>query len=182
MPEAVKAKGVAMRGGWRAAAQRMFGMGLLAGLAGCVAPSAPPPPPPPAPAPAVQPAPAPVDWRDAPLTAGDWTYVPGGQSGSEARFGPAGAPPLFVARCDAAGRRVILLPAARQAGGVTITTSSAVRTLPMQAGGTALGARDSFLDAMAFSRGRFVVASAGAPALYIPAWPEFARVVEDCRG
>ena len=46
----------------------------------------------------------------------------------------------------------------------------------------ALTAGDPFLDKMAFSRGRFVVAVSGTPRLAIPAWPEFARVVEDCRG
>ena len=44
-----------------------------------------------------------------------------------------------------------------------------------------LPARDSFLDAMAFSRGRFAVEISGVPTLYLPAWPEISRVVEDCR-
>jgi hypothetical protein len=46
----------------------------------------------------------------------------------------------------------------------------------------ALSPRDTLLDWMAFSRGRFMVQSSGAPTLYVPAWPELARVVEDCRG
>jgi hypothetical protein len=41
--------------------------------------------------------------------------------------------------------------------------------------------RDPQLDAVAFSRGRFVVSVTGLPNLVIPAWPEFTRVVEDCR-
>jgi hypothetical protein len=43
-------------------------------------------------------------------------------------------------------------------------------------------ARDPFLDKIAFSRGRFIVAVSGTARLAIPSWPEFARVVEDCRG
>jgi hypothetical protein len=37
------------------------------------------------------------------------------------------------------------------------------------------------LDAMAYSRGTFALESSGAPAVYVPSWPEVARVVEDCR-
>jgi hypothetical protein len=35
---------------------------------------------------------------------------------------------------------------------------------------------------MAFSRGRFMVEAQGMATLVLPAWPEPARVVEDCRG
>ena len=44
-----------------------------------------------------------------------------------------------------------------------------------------LAARDSLLDAIAFSRGRFVVETAGLPTLYVPSWPEVTKVAEDCR-
>jgi hypothetical protein len=44
-----------------------------------------------------------------------------------------------------------------------------------------LGAQDSLLDAMGYSRGRFIVEQAGLPTLVIPAWPEIERVIEDCR-
>ena len=44
-----------------------------------------------------------------------------------------------------------------------------------------LPASDPLLDQMAFSRGRFLVAAEGGPSLVVPAWPELARVVEDCR-
>jgi hypothetical protein len=40
---------------------------------------------------------------------------------------------------------------------------------------------DRQLDALAFSRGRFLVSVKGAADLVIPAWPELARVIEDCR-
>jgi hypothetical protein len=42
-------------------------------------------------------------------------------------------------------------------------------------------AGDAALDWIAFSRGRFVVAATGMPLLVLPAWPEPARVIEDCR-
>jgi hypothetical protein len=35
---------------------------------------------------------------------------------------------------------------------------------------------------MAFSRGRFLVTVEGGASLVVPAWPELARVIEDCRG
>ena len=42
-------------------------------------------------------------------------------------------------------------------------------------------AYDPLLDAIAFSRGRFTVESESGAMLVLPAWPEPARVVEDCR-
>ena len=41
---------------------------------------------------------------------------------------------------------------------------------------------DPLLDQIAFSRGRFLVQAEGGPSLILPAWPEPARVIEDCRG
>jgi hypothetical protein len=61
-----------------------------------------------------------------------------------------------------------------------------VRTLPVTAttAGPAadLGARDALVDAMGYSRGRFVVQGGGMPTLVVPAWAEILRVAEDCRG
>jgi hypothetical protein len=45
-----------------------------------------------------------------------------------------------------------------------------------------LPASDPLLEQMAFSRGRFLVTVEGGPSLVVPAWPELARVIEDCRG
>lgn len=44
-----------------------------------------------------------------------------------------------------------------------------------------LSPRDSLLDAIALSRGRFAVEMAGLPTLYLPSWAEVSRVIEDCR-
>lgn len=148
--------------------------------------------PPPAPTPAPRPLPPPPspapparDWREAPITPGDWTWgLEGGRS--VARF--AGG--ALVLRCDRAAGTITLQVAGRASGPepMTITTTSAVRTLsaaplpgPAAALGVTLPARDPLFDAMIFSRGRFAVEAPGLAPLYVPSWPEIGRVVEDCR-
>ena len=166
----------------------------LLALAGCVAPNTPelqpapmptkaPPPPAPAPVP-----PTSSDWRDWPLTPGDWNYAADAR-GSTARFGQPGAAPALTLRCDRAARQVTFaIPARRGASETaTVRTSSAARALGLRADGAGnqslpLIATDPLLDAMGFSRGRFVVEQQGGQTLVIPAWPEIARVAEDCRG
>jgi hypothetical protein len=151
-------------------------------LAACIPSPAPQPAPPPpaAPAPPAPPA-KPVDWRDATLSPGTWRYQPAA-GGSEALFGPAGAAPLFTMRCDRARRTVILSRQGALTGQLTVRTSYAVRAWPLQAGTVALTPADPALDQIAFSRGRFSVDAPGQPTLFIPAWAEPSRVIEDCRG
>lgn len=150
----------------------------LAGLTACVPraePPAPTPPPPalsPAPAlPSPPPAPAPADWSVAPLTPGDWA-----RSGSEASYGGA-----FALRCEA-GRVTLSRLGAGAGQRLTIRTSYGERSLPASSGAATLAASDPLLDQIAFSRGRFLVQADGLPPLILPAWPEPARVIEDCRG
>lgn len=150
-------------------------------LAACVPPSRPVPSPPPraiAP-PIAPPPPAPLasDWRDWPIAPGDWSYAAASQGGSTARFG-AGTVTLA---CDRAAGRVVLTRTGAT-GPLTVRTTSVTRALPASGGSASLGIRDPLLDAMAFSRGRFTVESAGLPPLAIPAYAEVARVIEDCRG
>lgn len=161
---------------------------LAALLTACV----PPPPTTPAPRqtaapyPAARPvpaAPAPADWRDAPITPGDWTYA-ANPAGSAASF----ANGLVTLRCDLRSHAVTLTRAAAPSGrpaSLGVTTSDTTRTLAAQASPAGLAAtlsgRDRLLDSMAFSRGRFAVATAGEPTLYVPSWSEVSRVVEDCR-
>ena len=147
-------------------------------------PEAPPPRVDPAPRPAPTPPPtAPArDWADRPLTAGDWAYD-SDASGAHAIFGNG----QFVLRCDRAGRRILLVRQGGQgAGTMTVRTSYGARSLAAaaQAGvglAAALPASDPLLDQIAFSRGRFSIEVPGSPQLMLPAWPETARVIEDCR-
>ncbi len=172
----------------------LFPLAPIVLLAGCVPPAAGPPATAPAPRPAprpqpVLPAPPPAssDWRDWALTPGDWQYR-GLSGGSAASFGVRGATPVATLTCDRAARQVTLslASAAPAAGTVAIRTSSTQRSLAVRPapGGVAavLPAADRLLDAMGFSRGRFVVEGAGVGRLVLPAWAEILRVTEDCRG
>ncbi|WP_058734899.1 hypothetical protein [Sphingomonas sanguinis] len=124
------------------------------------------------------------DWRDWPLTPGDWHYQRTAQ-GSVATFGAGGITRLTLT-CDPRARQVRLGRPASIAGAVTIRTSSTTRNVTTHAvaAGSELSLRaaDSLLDAMAFSRGRFTVEQTGYPPLVIPAYAEVGRVIEDCRG
>ena len=170
---------------------QIMGLACLAGLAACAAERTPPPRPAEQPRPQPQrlepqrpePAPPRTDWRDLPLSQGDWSYR-GGPSGSEARFGPAGAP-SFVFRCDLSRRQIVLGRTGASAGPVTIRTTSTARTVQAQAeGGGAVvrvAASEPLLDAMVFSRGRIAIEAPGTAMLILPSWAEPARVLEDCR-
>jgi len=161
-------------------------------VAGCVPSVAPPPraaQPAPRPSPAPAPAPLPTpsgDWRDWPLTPGDWHYQPD-PARPTAIFGSPRAP-VFSIECNRASRSVTLYREQPVAGAMTIVTTSMTRMLqtrlagnPVSVAGATLAASDPLLDAMGYSRGRFVVEQAGMPTLVIPAWPEIERVTEDCR-
>ena len=174
----------------------LAGLAGLAGLAlwGCV-PSAPEPTPAPSPAPAVQPT-APIltelptptydDWMDAPQTPGDWRYAADGPA-TQATFGDGPATRRLTIICDLATRRVGLARTGTADGPVQmrIRTETADRLLEARPEGdgllTELAASDPLLDALAFSKGRFAMETAGQETLYIPAYPEISRVIEDCR-
>ena len=108
-------------------------------------------------------------------------------SQSVARF--AGS--LLVLRCDMTSRTVSLQrPGGPGQGSVpfTVLTSNGNRQLaaaalpgPPVSVSVSFTGRDGMLDAIAFSRGRFAVETAGLATLYVPSWPEISRVVEDCR-
>jgi hypothetical protein len=169
-------------------------------LLGCT--QTPPPPPPPRPVAVVTPAPKPLpapaapalaaNWQDWPLTPGDWAYRRDAR-GSVALFGPVNGDALFLARCDVSAKRIFLSRAGRLAAGnsatMTIRTTSSLKSYAVQNNGdappyvaAALPVSDPQLDAMAFSRGRFIISVNGAADVVIPNWPELARVIEDCRG
>jgi hypothetical protein len=140
----------------------------------------------PSPTPTVAPAPLAVDWNDWPFTPGDWVYRRDAV-GSIALFGPVGGDALLTLRCDKA-RSALYLSVHGPATGATIRTTTLTRTLPLQPTGgeakyvaTQFAPTDALLDAIAFSRGRFVVQITGRTPLVVPPYGEFARVVEDCR-
>ncbi len=134
------------------------------------------------------------DWRDMPLPAGNWVWS-ARATGSEARFGVAGQPPIAHLQCDRASGVVrIVLPvdralamAARPATITTSTSSGTVIAEPLTIDGLpgqaiTLPVNSRLLDAMAFSRGRFRVEMTGIAPVVLPSWSEVGRVVEDCRG
>jgi hypothetical protein len=154
-------------------------------LSGCIPNSAPPAPPPapvpvPRPVPAPPPPPASTDWRDWPITPGTWSYR-SENNGSVASFGQAGAAPVLTLRCNRSANQVVLARAGSAAASLTVRTSTLTRALPAPGGVAPLGARDPLLDAIGFSRGRFVVEAPPLGPAVVPAWAEILRVVEDCR-
>lgn len=172
--------------------RRLASLIVLLAVASCVSEPAPKPAPRPTaryipPAPAAAPAPVSADWRDWPVTPGDWVYRRDAR-GSIALFGGVGRDALLTLRCDRERGTLYLSRSGSAAAPIVIRTTTLARTLPTQPTGgeqayvaVALTPRDPLLDAMAFSRGRFIVEQAGAPTLVIPAWAEVPRVTEDCR-
>ena len=128
-------------------------------------------------------------WIDAPQTPGDWEYV--AESGETlALFGEGKeAVHLFVLRCDKQTRRIgiarrgtterQLIMRIRTETQERILSASQVPDNRLIAAEVA--SSDPLLDAMALSRGRFAVEVEGLEPLYIPAWAEVTRVIEDCR-
>lgn len=178
---------------------RLIPLTIAAVLAGCVAPSVvpqpagpvPAPTPPPAPAPRPTPTPPPppasADWRDWPVTPGNWVYRQDDR-GSIALYGRVGADADLTLRCDRGRQRIYLSRRGEGAGALTIRTSSTLRSLnAVTTGGTPpyvaveLMPRDALLDAIAHTRGSFVVETARMAPLVVPAWGEVFRVIEDCR-
>ncbi|AKM11573.1 hypothetical protein AB433_05560 [Croceicoccus naphthovorans] len=138
----------------------------------------------PAPTPMVQ---APASWRDAPITPGDWSYR-GDASNSRALFTAPGGQVQFTVACERGGGPMIRLwrpTASSNAPIMTITTTESVESVSASVqNGQAVAnvtPRAPLLDSVIFSRGRFAVQVADTPTLYLPSWPEIARVVEDCR-
>jgi hypothetical protein len=154
-------------------------------LTRCAPPPPAPAPTPPPPPPPAAPTPAPANWQDAPLTSGSWRY----QAGEAIFSNGTGGPAIFRIRCNAQRRTVAFVPATPAAAGshqsITITTTYAARTIAAVASSdratAEIAAFDSFLDGVAYSRGRIMIALPTGERLILPAWPEIARVIEDCR-
>lgn len=129
-------------------------------------------------------------YLDAPPSAGSWTYI-ADDNGGQAAFGPEGSnDTAFALTCFKAGGQIGLMrklsgssPTAMQ-----IKTETAERVLsgsPIETQSNifmaTVNATDPILDAMAITKGRFAVSVEGERTLYLPAWVEISRVMEDCR-
>ena len=170
-----------------------------AALTACIPPS-PEPTPAPTPSPVAQPERAPPtvvtptydNWMDAPQTPGDWRYTAsGGETSATFASGASPGETSVILACNRASRIVTLARTVRQntANEMTIRTETQDRTIAAtpRAGNApllvaSLSATDSLLDAIAFSKGRFAIETAGAQPIFAPAYPEITRVIEDCRG
>jgi hypothetical protein len=106
------------------------------------------------------------------ITPGQWDHV-ATATWSEARYSS-----VLSIRCDRQTRTVTISSPAQSAATLTVATSELTRQLPV---GGRLAANDPLLDAIAFSRGRFLVSAGTGSVLAIPSWPEAARAIEDCR-
>jgi len=129
-----------------------------------------------------------TDFSYSPVSPGAWNYraVAGG---SEASFVDGTGTTRMVVACGKLTRLVTLSRiSGAPASTMSFWTSSASRNLaarfdqPSSRVIAQLGASDSLLDAIAFSRGRFAVSMPGTPPLVLPAGTELAHIVEDCRG
>jgi hypothetical protein len=125
-----------------------------------------------------------ADWQAAPLSPGDWSYRPNPATPA-AVFRSEGVV-SFTVSCER-GRALRLQWVGAQAGTIGIHTSYGERQLRVSQVHinsviVDLPPNDPLLEQIAFSRGRFLVEAAGANSLVLPAWPEPARVIEDCRG
>lgn len=158
-------------------------------ISGCVQPARAPqivPAPRPTVAPPVAMA-VPPEPADAAVSPGVWRYENDAR-GSRALFGLANTDAALVIRCDRVAHRIFVSFPGNDPVTVTLRATSSSKGFAARPTSTApayvaveIEPTDSILDALAFSRGRFTV-GVGARELVVPAWPEFTRVVEDCRG
>ena len=129
------------------------------------------------------PIPAQTAWEDRPQTPGDWKYMRDQDGASRAMFVRSGQV-MFGMSCKPSRRIRLVVPDAT-ATQMVVRSETTDRMLTGQREDGALQvelpANDPLLDAMAITRGRFAVEVEGKSALYLPAWAEVTRVIEDCR-
>jgi hypothetical protein len=129
------------------------------------------------------------EWIDWPITPGAWVYR-NDVRGSVALFGQPDEEAILTIRCDRPRRQLFLSRSGSVGPGATMVlrASAGLQSYPAaNSGGTlpyvaiSVSPGDIMMDRIAYSRGRFAVETSGLESLAIPAWPEFSRVVEDCR-
>jgi len=121
---------------------RLIALSALASIAGC---SPQPPKAPPVSRQPLAPAPTPTptatatpagEWRDWPMTPGNWVYRQDAR-GSIALFGRMNGDALVTLRCDRAARQIYLSVAGANVQPLTIRTTSVTRVVPVRpTGGT----------------------------------------------
>ena len=131
-------------------------------------------------------------WMDVEQTPGDWTYVSGtDETAAVFSSGEGTEEPQLMVICDVPARRVSISRVGQADSAVQMTVRTETQTSTISAEPAMsvvpllraqLHASDPLLEAIAFSKGRFAVEAGGTEAIYVPAYPEITRVVEDCRG
>lgn len=128
------------------------------------------------------------NYLDAPQTIGNWNYQRT-NSGTQAIF-RRGSTTHFAFNCHRSAGQIGFMRMSPGGGNraMLIRTETAARQFiaqPSQTGQNVIAARvpanDPFLDAMAITKGRVAIETEGMQTLYLPAWPELSRVIEDCR-
>ena len=129
------------------------------------------------------------NWLSQPQTPGDWIYI--AESGETLALFDEGdvAVHLFVLRCDKQSRRIGIARRGTTDKPLVMRIRTETRERVLSASqvpnnrliAAEVDASDPLLDAMALTRGRFAVEVEGMEPLYIPAWAEVTRVIEDCR-
>lgn len=131
-----------------------------------------------------------VNWNDQPQTKGEWTYTAQPHE-TYAHFGVDRPNRLFIIRCDLRTRQVGIarfLTSEANSRSMVIRTETTMRQLVAEPlpnvrplAGVELAANDPLFDAMAITQGRFAIEVEREEPLYLPAWAEVTRVIEDCR-
>jgi hypothetical protein len=129
------------------------------------------------------------DWLGLTVINGNWRWAREGTL-SVARLSLASGRERMGLSCDPATRLVSMTIDAPPTGSgmVSVTTTTLSKDVPIAsvpdrpwASRITFKARDPLLDAIAFSRGRFMIQQAGVTPDVAPVQPEIGRVIEDCR-
>ena len=126
---------------------------------------------------------------DVPRTPGNWTIRRTASRETVAAYSAGPDKPLFNLTCNSSSRLIWVVRPGTAASPLParILTETRERAFTMESGkiGNSVAASfsvtDPLLDSMALTKGRFAVETEGMPTLYLPAWAEVSRVIEDCR-
>lgn len=128
-------------------------------------------------------------YLDAPQTPGMWSYY--SEPGETLALYDAGQlREVFMLRCGDGALSLARITGETQTEAramavvtETVTGKLTVEPVPQMPNFLAadLNPDDPLLDAMAITKGRFAIEVEGFDTLYIPAWVEVSRVIEDCR-